>query len=138
MQYKIPVQIENEDKIVLNLSMKQLAILVIWWWIAYSLFKWLAPVTWMEVAAFPAILIFLLTAAIVFLNISEMTFLPYILNLIRQSINWWAKTWHKWVDSYSMLDIWYITRENKKKEINVNTDSKIEKINELQDKIKNI
>jgi hypothetical protein len=32
MQYKIPVQIENEDPIVLWLSIRQLAIIFIWWW----------------------------------------------------------------------------------------------------------
>jgi hypothetical protein len=43
MQYKIPVQIENEDPIVLGLSLRQLAILMIGGGIAYSIFTGLAP-----------------------------------------------------------------------------------------------
>lgn len=39
MQYKIPVQIENEDKIFLNLSLRQIMILMIGFSVAYTLFK---------------------------------------------------------------------------------------------------
>jgi len=54
MQYKIPVQIENEDPILLWLSGRQLAIIMIWGWIWYSIFQSLAPVLWNTVALFPA------------------------------------------------------------------------------------
>jgi len=56
MQYKIPVQIENEDPILLWLSLRQLTIVMIWFWIWYSVFKSLLPI-WTEVAAIPAIII---------------------------------------------------------------------------------
>ncbi len=39
MQYKIPVQIENEDPILLGLSLRQLTIIMISWAIAYQTFK---------------------------------------------------------------------------------------------------
>ena len=57
MQYKIPVQIENDDPIFLWLSLKQLVILIVGWAIGYSIFKWLAPGVWSEIAAIPAIVI---------------------------------------------------------------------------------
>lgn len=138
MQYKIPVQIENEDKIVLNISFKQLIILVIWWTISFSLFKGLSQNLWVEVALVPSIFIFLFTALIAFLNVSEMTFVPYILNLIRQSINSWDKIWAKWVDSFQAIDIWYIVRESEKQDEKVSITKKIDNLNNLQDKLKDI
>jgi len=138
VQYKIPVQIENEDKIVLNISFKQLIILVIWWTISFSLFKGLSQNLWVEVALVPSIFIFLFTALIAFLNVSEMTFVPYILNLIRQSINSWDKIWAKWVDSFQAIDIWYIVRESEKQDEKVSITKKIDNLNNLQDKLKDI
>jgi hypothetical protein len=42
MQYKIPVQIENEDPILLGLSLRQLAIIMVFFGIAYSIYTSLA------------------------------------------------------------------------------------------------
>lgn len=39
MQYKIPIQIENEDVIVANLSLRQLMILMAWGGLGYVIFK---------------------------------------------------------------------------------------------------
>ncbi len=41
MQYKIPIQIENEDTIVLGLSLRQLGIMMAFGGIAYALFQFL-------------------------------------------------------------------------------------------------
>jgi len=54
MQYKIPVQIENEDPIVLGLSIRQLAICIIFFMIAYSLFTSLEQSVGTEVALIPS------------------------------------------------------------------------------------
>ena len=54
MQYKIPVQIENEDPIFLGLSLRQLMIIMIGFGIAYLLFQNLAPQTGGEVALIPS------------------------------------------------------------------------------------
>jgi hypothetical protein len=43
MQYKIPVQIENEDPIFMGLSLRQLTILMIGFGIAYLLFQNISP-----------------------------------------------------------------------------------------------
>jgi hypothetical protein len=43
MQYKIPVQIENEDPIFLGLSLRQLTIIMIGFSGAYGIFQSLAP-----------------------------------------------------------------------------------------------
>jgi len=138
MQYKIPVQIENEDPIVLWLSLKQLIILLIWGWIWYSIFKWLVTVTWPEVAALPALLVIWVFAFIALFKISEMTFFPFLFNFIRQIINTEPKRWVKWVDSFQPIDIWYITKTTLKQNKSFDTDEKQEKIKDLNDKIKNI
>jgi hypothetical protein len=43
MQYKIPVHIENEDKIFLNLSIRQMVIIMVFGGVGYSIFKSIEP-----------------------------------------------------------------------------------------------
>jgi len=138
MQYKIPVQIENADPIFLWLSLKQLIIIMVWWGIWYSIFKWLTPSVWAEVALFSGIFILVITLFIALFKTSEMTFLPYILNLIRQSINSSPKIWVKWIDSISAMEIWYVIKQEEKKEAEFDMEAKEEKIKSLEEKISHI
>jgi len=138
MQYKIPVQIENDDPIFLWLSLKQLIILMIGWAISYMLFKSLAPTMSWEIAAIPAIFIFMITLMIVLFKHSEMTFIPFILNLIRLNLNNEPKIWSKWVDSFEPIEIWYITKNAEKKKTNIDTTSKIDKIEAMKEKLNKI
>lgn len=112
MQYKIPVQIENEDKIFLNLSLRQLAIIMVGFSIAYTVFKSLEKNFDSAVALFPSGLIAFLTVFVAVFKTSEMTFVPFILNLIRLQINGNSRIWFKWIDSYSQMEIWYVPPEN--------------------------
>jgi len=139
MQYKIPVQIENEDPIFLWLSLKQLIILIVAWAISYSIFKWLTN-SWIppEVASILPIFIFLVALVIVLFKHSWMTFIPFILNLIRVNINSEAKIWSKWVDSFAPIDIWYVAKEETKKQEKIDIKSKQEKLKELQKKLNKI
>jgi len=138
MQYKIPVQIENEDVIIFNLSLKQLIILLIFGAIAYSVFKAIEPVLWWAVAAIPAIFIVLIWLIIVLFKHSEMTFIPFILNLIRVNVDWEDKIWVKWVDSIDPLDIWYVTQIENKKENLIELSSKKDKIKKITEKLNKI
>ena len=95
MQYKIPVQIENEDPIVLWLSIRQLVIIMIWWWIWYSLFTSLAPSLWAEIAAIPWLIIATIAVTIAIFKYSEMTFIPFILSFIRFKTNMEEIKWNK-------------------------------------------
>ena len=112
MQYKIPVQIENEDKIFLNLSIRQIIIIMIGFSIAYSLFKTLEKSLWWWVALFPTIIIAVITLVIAMFNHSEMTFMPFMLNLIRKWLNAWERVWFKWTESFSKIEVWYVAPEN--------------------------
>lgn len=135
MQYKIPVQIENDDPIVLWLSLKQLVILMVWWAISYWIFNSLVLSTSQEVALIPAVIIFLITLFIALFKQYEMTFLPFILAFLRFNINFKERYWTKAVDSFSPLEIWIIINNAKKEDITINFDSKIEKIKSLEDNL---
>ena len=138
MQYKIPVQIENEDPIVLGLSLRQLAIIMAWWWLAYSIFNGLVPQVGKEIAAIPAILIFWITLMIALFKQYEMTFIPFMLALLRFNINYKERIWQKWVDSFSPLDIGHITNAQEKKDSQVTLKNKSEQIQELSQKLDKI
>ena len=77
MQYKIPIQIENEDTIVLGLSLRQLGIMMVFGGIAYALFQFLES----------------RIGGIALVRIAEMTFLPLTLNFLRMSLNGKARPW---------------------------------------------
>ena len=138
MQYKIPVQIENEDPIVLWLSLRQLAIIMIGWWIWYSLFTSLAPNIWVEIAMIPSLAIALIALIIAIFKYSEMTFIPFVLSFIRFKTNMEERKWIKWIDSFQPIDIWYLTSIQSKKEEKIDFTSKIDKIKELEDKLNKI
>jgi hypothetical protein len=108
MQYKIPVQIENEDTIFLGLSIRQLGIIMIGSGIAYSIFKSLEAGIGPQAASIPAIFIVLLALFVALFRNSEMTFLPFILNMIRLNLNTGTRVWTKGTESYSNLEIGYV------------------------------
>lgn len=138
MQYKIPVQIENEDPILWPLSLRQLIICVIGFWLWYWIFKSLAPVVWTEIAAIPSLLVAWISFVIAIFKYSEMTFVAFMLSFIRYAVNLWERKWIKWVDSFSALDIWYVTNMEINTNEKVDTSSKKDKIKDLEEQLKNI
>lgn len=138
MQYKIPVQIENEDPIILWLSLRQLTILIIWWAIGYSVFKSLVNTVWAEVAAIPWIIIAAIALLIAIFKHTEMTFVPFVLNILRFNTNWKERVWVKWVDSFQPIDIWFTTNLEEKKSNDIDFKDKLDKIKELDDKLNKI
>lgn len=110
MQYKIPVQIENEDTIFLWLSLRQLLIIVIYFWIWYVIYSSLLPRVWDTAALVPWIAIWLIWIFIALFKASEMTFVPFMLSLLRFNINAKTRYFWKWVDSYSPFEVWYVVK----------------------------
>lgn len=92
MQYKIPIQIENEDTIVLGLSLRQLGIMMVFGGIAYALFQFLESRIG-GIALVPAIIVAGMGIGIALVRIAEMTFLPLTLNFLRMSLNGKARPW---------------------------------------------
>lgn len=138
MQYKIPVQIENEDPIVFNLSLRQLAIIVRWWWIAYGIFKKLQPTVWAEIRAIPSLIVLGIALIVALFKQYEMTFLPFMLALLRFNINFKERYWVKWIDSFWLLDTWIISISEKKDEKNIDFKDKLNKLENLEEKLKKI
>lgn len=87
MQYKIPIQIENEDTIIFDLSLRQLGILVIGLVLAFGIFNRFQGI----IPNTPLIVICVLVFGIFFIvakfKTHEMTFLPFLLNMIRFRVN---------------------------------------------------
>lgn len=137
MQYKIPVQIENEDPILLGLSLRQLAIIMVFFGIAYSIYSSLISV-WPEIAIIVAAIPVILWITIATLKVSEMTFMQLVLAFIRYKVNLEERKWIKWVDSFWPLDVGYIVTEDKKQENKVDFDDKLNKMKELDEKLEKI
>lgn len=138
MQYKIPVQIENEDPILLWLSLKQLSVIMVGFWIAYMIFTSLAPKTGTEIALIPSGVIWIITVLIAVFKQYEMTFIPFVLALLRKNM-FPSERHREWgIDSYQAIDVWYVSDEEQKKQENIEIWKKVDSIAELQEKLKKI
>jgi hypothetical protein len=137
MQYKIPVQIENEDTIFLGLSLRQLSIIMVGGGIAYSIFTSLQPNVGGEIALAPSGLVLALAVVMALFRSSEMTFMPFVLNFVRMKLNNEMRVWSQGVDSYSRLEVGYVTSSLAKEKIETNKSSGeiFEKIESELDKL---
>ena len=140
MQYKIPIQIENEDTIVLGLSMRQLVIIMAWGGVAYGLYQYLQERIGPDIALVFAIPVAVIGIIIALIRVSEMTFLPTMLNMIRLSLNAKSRPWSQWVDSYSPMELGYIAPETKNtvQEANKTFRETVQNRDEFSDKLKNL
>ncbi len=116
MQYKIPIQIENEDTIIFDLSLRQMGIIIVWVILAFGLFNKFQG----TIPNTPLFIICVIIIGICFVvakfRTHEMTFLPFMLNLARYKINGngdngQGRMWIRGVDSYSPLEIGYVQSE---------------------------
>lgn len=141
MQYKIPIQIENEDTIVLGLSLRQLGIMMAFGGVAYALFKSLEPKIG-TLALVLAIIIGAMGVGIALVRVSEMTFLPLMLNYLRMSLNSKERLWSQGTDSYSEFEIGYITPVNTAPQVTGQSKdsfaSTVEKEDNFAEKLKNL
>jgi hypothetical protein len=67
-----------------------------------------------------------------------MTFIPFILSLMRFLIFPKERAWENTIDSFQPIDIGYLSAAEEKKSENVDIQGKIDTISELQEKIKKI
>lgn len=138
MQYKIPVHIENEDKIFLNLSIRQMVIIMIFWGIGYAIFKSLEPQVGGGIALFPGGAVAFIGVVIALFKHSEMTFLPFVFNLLRSNINAGSRTWGRWTDSYPNLEIGYVRPIDAISEKKVISKTSQEAFDSVEDKLKHL
>ena len=138
MQYKIPVQIENEDPIFMNLSLRQLGIIMGGCGLSYSLYTSLIKSAPQMVALAPSLMILAVFVIIALFRVSEMTFLPFILNTLRLKINGSERVWLKGVDSYTSFEIGYITRDNIPLRMVTQTKNNAEIYDDISEKLKKL
>ena len=138
MQYKIPVQIENEDPILLGLSLRQLMILMVWFSFAYLIFTSLEPNIWPEVALIPSGIVAIITLMIALFKQYEMTFIPFILALILLNSFDKERKWEQGIDAFQPLDIGFLVATETKKKDSVDLSKKIDTMQDIQEKLKKI
>lgn len=137
MQYKIPVQIENEDPIMLGLSLRQLMIIMVAWGFAYLVFNSLEPNIGGG-AFLPSGIILVIGIFIAIFKHSGMTFIPFVLSLIRLNIFPRKRIWKNTVDSFSCLDIGFVLKMWEKKQSTIDLQEKIDTMSEMQEKLKKL
>ncbi len=73
------------------------------------LFKSLEAGLGPQIAAVPLILCIIISLFVALFRNSEMTFLPFILNVLRLNLNTNVRVWSKGTDSFSNLEIGWVT-----------------------------
>lgn len=141
MQYKIPIQIENEDTIVLWLSLRQLGIIMGFGGVAYAIFKSLEPQIG-TAAMVLAIIVAVIGVGIALVRVSEMTFLPLVLNYFRLSLNGQERIWSMGAWSYHEFEIGYVIQSQAVVQKNGQSKDSFaeltEKESDFADKLKNL
>ena len=138
LQYKIPQNVQLEDKILYFLTMKQLIICGIGGGIAYTLYIGLAPTYYIEVWGLPVLLISLLTVAIAFLKINNISFTRYVLLALEFTINPQKRRWNNRQTLKPILAAMLVDDSKKKKELAQNTNEKEQLPYSLSDLVKKL
>jgi len=95
LQYKIPQDVQLEDKIIGPITMKQLGICAIGGTIDYGLYMSLSKTYYWEVWILPVAFIALLTIAIAFIKIINLTFTKFVLLLVEYNVKPKKRFWVK-------------------------------------------
>lgn len=94
MQFRIPQDVQREDTIFLNVTFKQLLIMLIGGGISYSLYIILAKSGQSQMTSIvPALVLVFVTLAVAFLKIRDMTFLEAVLYYIEYSMKPKIRFW---------------------------------------------
>lgn len=106
MQFKIPQNVDIEDKIVAFLSFRQLFILIGGGAIAYVIYT--ASVGRVPPYAYiiPMVIIMIITALIAFLKIDNLTFIKLVLLMLERIINPSQRVWRHYATIPTLLDLY--------------------------------
>jgi hypothetical protein len=139
MQYKIPQEIGNEDRLIGPLSLRQLIIVGIGGGIAYMIYISLAKTTDPIVYIPPMVIIILLTLAIAFFKKDNLTFTRMALLFLEMAINPTKRVWvnfagdispFKLIEVFSQADI---EKMKKKEAADAKTIDDIDKLVQILD-----
>lgn len=136
MQFKIPQNVQREDTIFLNVTFKQLLIMLVGGGFAYSVYIILARTGQPQaVAITPAALLALLTLAIAFLKIRDMTFLQAVLYFIEYSFKPKVRYWKMGAGDVQSEVIAKKAYSNDKKEAELSEQERRQKLLEISKKV---
>lgn len=82
MQFKIPQNVQREDKIIFFLTLKQMIICAGGGTIAYAIYTALAKVYILSVSLIPTVIVVVITLAFAFLKVREIPFYKWLILLI--------------------------------------------------------
>lgn len=96
MQFTVPQDVQREDTIIFNITIRQMVICLIGGGLAYAIYigfsnRGFGTIFW----APPVVIISLLTAAIAFLRINEVSFTKYVLLFVERLINPQKRMWRQ-------------------------------------------
>ena len=99
LSFKIPQNVQVEDKIVSFLTVRQLIICAVGGGLAYIFYITLAPIYYAEVWAPPVVITTLITAAVAFVKINDISFTKWVLLFIEFVVNPKMRVWDKTANS---------------------------------------
>ncbi len=82
MQFKVPQDVQREDKIIGPLTLKQMGILGIGGGIAYGIYVSLATTYFIEIWLPPVAIVSIITLAFAFLKVHSLPFYIFLMNFI--------------------------------------------------------
>lgn len=143
MQFKVPQDVQQADRIVWFLTLPQLIISVVGFAIAYAIYtvlekQGLPIIIWLP----PVAIVSLLTAAFAFLKIANLPFHKYLALIIERFVTPSKRVWVKGADRV-LTDEIYVSEKDKKKKDNKQKDAdshaskqeKLQNIGKLTDEL---
>jgi hypothetical protein len=106
--------------------------------VGYSIFKSIEPQLGAGAALIPGWAVALIGVVIALFKHSEMTFLPFIFNLLRANINAGSRTWWKGIDSYGNLEVGYVKASDAISEKKWISKTSLEAFESVEDKLKHL
>lgn len=138
MQYKIPQDVQRPDTIIGPVTFKQLAILLLGGGISYAIYLSLANTYFWYVWIWPVGFFAIMTIAIAFLKIGDMTFITFILYLVEFLFKPRNRAWQKGDNEFTQSILKpFETAEKEPLEINAE-DEKLQKKKKLEELTKSL
>lgn len=106
--------------------------------LAYGIFTGLEPNTGGEIALIPSGIVAIIGVAIAIFKFNEMTFVPFVLSLIRLNIFPRNRSWDHGNDSFWALDIGFLSSIEQQKTDDVDLNEKAKTLSDLNEKLKKI
>jgi len=135
MQFKVPQNVQREDKIVGPLTLKQMIVMAIGGTIGYAIYISLAPyyiwITWLP----PVAIVTIITIAFAFVKPLDLSFTKWVLRWVEFSLLPRSRTWRKTPVSHIMTASVKSQKQKTKKE---EAKEKVDAMNEKQKKLERL